>query len=90
VNIVFEPVQACRAIWTDAGHQRSKVCGVGEGEEREIQIDQGEEVGFVVVATRGFVFFEVAVVEFWVGSVEGWLCCIGDCLQSIRSLVTFI
>jgi hypothetical protein len=24
------------------------------------------------------VFFEVAVVEAWVGCVEGWLCCIDD------------
>jgi hypothetical protein len=26
------------------------------------------------------VFFEVAVVEAWVGCVEGWLCCIDDCV----------
>ena len=41
------------------------------------------------MAAPGFVFFEVAVVKFWVGGVEGWLCCIGDLFAECQSLVFF-
>jgi hypothetical protein len=77
-------VQACCAVWSYTRDQRSKVCGGRESEKGEIQVYEGEEVGFVLFGTT-FVFFEVAVVEAWVWGVEGWLCCIGDWfLQLVR------
>lgn len=77
VNVVFEPVQAGGAIGTDAGDQRSKVCGVGESEEGKVQVDHGENVGLVVLGAG--VFLQVAAVQFGGWSVEGGLACIGDC-----------
>jgi hypothetical protein len=36
VDVIFEPMQACCAVWTDAWDQGSEVCGVGESEEGQV------------------------------------------------------
>lgn len=77
MHVILKPVKACGAVWSDTRNQRCEISGIGQSEERQIQVYQGEEVGFVLLGV--LVFFEVAVVEFWVGCVERWLCCVGNC-----------
>jgi len=77
VNVILKPMQTCGAVWSNTRYQRSEIGGGRESEERQVQIYEGEEVGFVLFGAA-FVFFEVAVVEAGVRGVEGWLCCIGD------------
>lgn len=36
MNVVFEPVEAGGAVGTDAGDERGKIGGVGEGEEGQV------------------------------------------------------
>jgi hypothetical protein len=82
VDVIFKPVQTCCAVWSYTRYQRCEIGGVRESEKGQIQVYEGEEVGFVFFGTA-FVFFEVAVVEAWVRGVESWLCCIGDCILQL-------
>ena len=81
MDVVFEPVKACGAVWSDTGNQRCEIGGIGQSEEWQVQVYQGKEVGLVLLGR--LLLFEVAVVESWVRGIEGWLCCIGDCFETL-------
>lgn len=36
VHVVFEPVEACGAVWSDTWDQRGEIGGVWEGEVGEV------------------------------------------------------